>query len=163
ELRAPIAVLHGISTTLVLREHELTPDQAASLRSALYEQSGRLRELAEQLLDLSRLESAPPARPRERIPLREHVETLLARLVPERREDVEVEIEPGLAVETDPGAVDRIVGNLILNALRHGDPPVTVSAERGPGVTRLVVEDRGAGVPPEFAPHLFERFTRSER
>jgi signal transduction histidine kinase len=54
-----------------------------------------------------------------------------------------------------------VAANLILNALRHGRPPVAVRADEGAEGFRLVVEDRGEGVPPEFVPHLFERFSRS--
>src|SRR5436190_12260082 len=57
ELRAPIAVVHGIATTLYLRGDELEHTQVVELRQALYEQSARLHELTEQLLDLSRFDS----------------------------------------------------------------------------------------------------------
>ena len=51
--------------------------------------------------------------------------------------------------------------NLVANALRYGEPPVIVRAEQRDRHFRLAVEDRGPGVPPEFVPDLFERFTRS--
>jgi signal transduction histidine kinase len=47
------------------------------------------------------------------------------------------------------------------NALRYGAPPVTVSAEQTDHHLRLAVEDCGRGVPPEFVPDLFERFSRA--
>ena len=53
------------------------------------------------------------------------------------------------------------MANLVLNALRYGEPPVVVRAERQDRHFRLAVEDRGRGVAPEFVPNLFERFTRS--
>jgi K+-sensing histidine kinase KdpD len=56
ELRAPIAVVHGIATTLHFRGEELDHAQVVELRQALYEQSARLHELTDQLLDLSRLD-----------------------------------------------------------------------------------------------------------
>src|SRR5437868_3660362 len=57
ELRAPIAVVHGIAATLHLRGDQLDHAQLGELRRALYDQSARLQELTEQLLDLSRFDS----------------------------------------------------------------------------------------------------------
>src|SRR5205085_6321661 len=75
---------------------------------------------------------------------------------------IEIRIEPGLQVAADPEAFDRIVSNLITNAFRYGQPPITVSAAANDRHFRLAVEDRGRGVAPEFAPRLFDRFTREE-
>lgn len=162
ELRAPVAVVHGITSTLHFRGDELSAPQVAELREALFEQTVRLRDLTEQLLDLSRFDSG-----RIRVdprPFRPHevAEVLLPRVAPDRRGDVRLEIDPRLEVVSDPHAFDRVVGNLIGNALKYGAPPVLVRGEEGDGGFRLLVEDRGAGVPAEFVPHLFERFTRVE-
>ena len=67
-----------------------------------------------------------------------------------------------LEAVSDLDAFDRIVSNLITNALRYGEPPVRIQAERQDRHFRLAVEDSGSGVNPEFVPELFERFTRSE-
>jgi two-component system sensor histidine kinase MtrB len=80
----------------------------------------------------------------------------------DRSHHLEVEVSPELEAEVDPSAFDRIVSNLIVNALRYGSPPVSVTAEQRDRHFRLRVEDNGPGVPPEFVPRLFERFTRSD-
>jgi two-component system sensor histidine kinase MtrB len=54
-----------------------------------------------------------------------------------------------------------MLSNLVANSLRHGKPPVTITASGEDRHLRLVVEDRGEGVPPEFVPRLFDRFSRS--
>jgi signal transduction histidine kinase len=56
----------------------------------------------------------------------------------------------------------RMVSNLIANAIRHTPPGTTVRAAvaRRDGAVELVVEDDGPGVPPDLAPHVFERFVR---
>jgi signal transduction histidine kinase len=62
----------------------------------------------------------------------------------------------------DPGSVAQIVRILLDNALVHGasDAPVHASAEMHDGMARVVVEDRGPGVPPEDRDRIFERFER---
>lgn len=159
ELRTPIAVVHGIAATLYLRGGELSEEQTLELRGTLYEQTSRLASLAQGLLDLSRVEAgALQAQPRRFRP-RDRIAALLRQIAPDRLADVQLEVPPDWEIVTDPEALDRVVGNLITNALRHGVPPVEVR-----GLTadpfRLVVEDHGAGVDPAFVGRLFDRFSR---
>ena len=162
ELRTPAAVIHGIASTLHFRADQLRDEQLAELRSTLYEQTERMSRLVDQLLDLSRLEaSAIPIRP-ERIPVRSRVEELVALQGRERARDVVVDVPPELEASVDPAAFDRIVGNLVANAFRYGRPPIRIAAEQRDRHFRLMVEDRGPGVPREFVPQLFERFSRSD-
>ena len=161
ELRTPISVVHGIAATLHARVDDLQNDQVHALLSQLVVQTDRLRDLADQLLDLSRIESGGAAGPSEQFDPRERLEDLLARVAGDRADDVQLLVERGGAVVTDPVAFDRVAANLILNALRYGEPPVEVRADRSDDF-RLIVEDHGPGVAPEFVPRLFERFTRSD-
>lgn len=162
ELRAPAAVLHGISTTLVERDG-LDAAQTEVLHRLLHEHTGRLCLLMDQLLDLSRLDAeAVPIR-RRRFPVRPRLEQLVASVAGERAREVELAVDSSLETAVDPDAFDRIVGNLVANALAHGEPPVVVQAEQLDRHFRLTVEDRGSGVAEEFAPRLFERFARDAR
>src|SRR3954468_4718519 len=158
ELRTPISVVHGIAATLHARVDQLEDDQVHALLGQLVVQTHRLRELANQLLDLSRIESdAPAARPEPFDP-RQRLDELVPRIAGERAPDVHVRAEPGRTLVVDAVAFDRVAANLILNALRYGAPPVEVRVEE----ERLVVEDRGPGGAPEFVPRLSERFPRSD-
>ena len=161
ELRTPISVVHGIAATLYARIGDLDVQQAHALLGSLVQQTDRLRDLADQLLDLSRLESGRAGLQPERFHPRARLEDLLRRFVCERGDDVQIDVDPALELVTDPVAFERVAANLILNALRYGEPPVEVRAEDGVGF-RLVVEDHGAGVPSQFVPQLFERFSRSD-
>src|SRR5262249_17785684 len=159
ELRTPIAVVHGIASTLYLRGPELTAEQVLELRGTLYEQTTRLVALAQALLDLSRIEAgALQSQPRRFNP-RDRIEALLRQIAPDRRDAVHVDVPREWEIVTDPEALDRIVGNLVGNALRHGIPPVEVRA-LSVNPFRLVVEDHGAGVDPAFVGRLFDRFSR---
>ncbi len=162
ELRAPFAVMHGIITTLQHRAGALPEEQLACLRNGLYEQSDRTGRLLEQLLDLSRLDTKAIPIERSRFSIRRRIEKLIETVVGERNAELEIDVPPDLVVDADPNAFDRIVSNLVVNAVRYGRAPITIAARQRDRHLRLTVEDRGAGVPPEFVPRLFDRFSRGD-
>ena len=163
ELRAPVTSVNGVIQTLYDRGELLNDDQRALLGQMLREQGRRLSLLVEQLLDLSRLDADAIEIEPEPVHVRERVEELVRSTAGERASDVQVEVPADLEASVDPSAFDRILTNLVANALRYGEPPVTVRAEQTDRRFRLAVEDRGPGVPEDFVPELFERFTRSAR
>ena len=161
ELRSPVATASGIAETLTRRRGELTDAQRLELEDAMGAQMVRLALLVDQLLDLSRLDAEAVSIEPERFHVRARVEQLVASAVGAGTQRVDVAIDPGLEAVADPHAFDRIVSNLVTNALRYGSPPIVVDARQSDRHFRLSVEDRGAGVPAEFVPDLFERFTRA--
>jgi signal transduction histidine kinase len=163
ELRTPVTSINGVIQTLHVRGELLDEEQRVLLRDMLRDQGRRLGTLVEQLLDLSRLDADAISIDPEVLPVRERVEELVRSTAGERLEDVKVEVPADLEASIDPSAFDRILSNLVANALRYGEPPVIVRAEQRDRHFRLAVEDRGPGVPAEFVPDLFERFTRSAR
>ena len=162
ELRTPVAVIHGVIETLDRRGDEIAVAQRLELEETLRTQTSRLKLLVEQLLDLSRLDADAVAIEPQRFEVRPRVEEIVTAAAGERASEVSVEVAEDLRARVDPVAFDRIISNLVTNALRYGKPPVTVRAERANGRLRVSVEDRGDGVSPEFVPSLFERFTRSD-
>jgi signal transduction histidine kinase len=163
ELRTPSAAVYGIAWTLAERGDTLRSDQLVELQSTLLEQANRLRTLVDQLLDLSRLEADAVRLAPARFRVREHLEELVRVVAAPRADDVVVDAPSALTAVADPIAFDRIMSNLIANALRYGETPVRVAATRAEDELRIAVEDRGEGVPTEFVPHLFDRFARAAR
>jgi signal transduction histidine kinase len=161
ELRTPASVIHGIASTLHLRGDLLEDDQIGHLRQTLYEQTDRMRRLVDQLLDLSRLEANGIRIEPQPLNVFSRVHELIGLVATEGAEEVTVSIPANLEALVDPNAFDRIVSNLIVNATRYGAAPIEISAEQRDRHFRLRVEDHGHGVPAEFVPQLFERFTRS--
>jgi signal transduction histidine kinase len=161
ELRTPISVVHGIAATLYGRIDDLDDEQIHALLGTLVQQTDRLRDLADQLLDLTWIESGNAAGHAERFHPRERLEELLPRIAADRLDDVWVLVDPDCELVADVVAFERVAANLIVNALRYGEAPVQIRSANGE-VFRLVVEDRGEGVDPDFVPHLFERFSRSD-
>ena len=161
ELRTPAAVIHGLASTLHQRGDQLDADQLAMLRRTLYDQTDRMRRLVDQLLDLSRLEANGINIAPQPLVVMERLEELVDMLAGEHADDVSISVPADLEAVVDPNAFDRIASNLIVNATRYGSPPIEISAEQRDRHFRLTVTDHGHGVPPEFVPQLFERFTRS--
>ena len=151
ELRTPATSVYGLLTTLRARGDELEPQVRAELEETAWHQSDRLRRLIEQLLDLSRLDArAIEVQPQPLVLAR-----TLADLV---NGDVQVDVDPSLAVVADPLVIERVVTNLIANARQHGEPPVHIRAEVRDRHIRITVSDAGPGVPEQLVPRLFERF-----
>jgi signal transduction histidine kinase len=161
ELRSPVGAIYGLSETLAERGGELAPAQVEELRNTLTAQIRRLRELVEQLLDLSRLDAEAVVIRPQRVRVRDRLEEIVESIAPRESVPIGLEVDPSLEAELDVQALDRIVSNLILNACRYGEPPVLVSAAREHGILRVTVQDNGPGVPAEFVPQLFDRFARS--
>jgi signal transduction histidine kinase len=160
ELRTPVTTIHGLARTLHIRGADLSDELRDELERTLVEQTARMASLVEQLLDLSRLDAhAIPIEP-EPIGVRREVEEIVATAAGERADDISVEIDPDLVTVADRNALDRIVSNLVVNALRHGGAPVRLTAVQRDRHLRLAVEDRGPGIAPEFQGSLFERFAR---
>jgi two-component system sensor histidine kinase MtrB len=78
------------------------------------------------------------------------------------QDEILLDVPAELEVTVDPATVDRVVSNLVANAMNHGQPPVRLSAEQRDRHLRISVQDEGEGVSAEFVPFLFDRFRRSD-
>jgi signal transduction histidine kinase len=161
ELRTPIMIVYGMLATVHHRGSELSETQLAELRGSAFQQAARLRTLAEQLLDLSRLDASALTVNPQPLGIRRAVEETILLVAERAAADIEISIPADLELAVDVTALDRIVGNLVVNALRHGASPVCVSAEQRDRHFRLRVTDHGSGVPDEFTSALFDRFARA--
>jgi signal transduction histidine kinase len=160
ELRNPVTAIYGAVQTLDAREEELSAAQRLELRRVLSQQSRRLFELVESLLDLSRLEADSLRVQPVEINVRRRVEEIVE--VVADAQGVIIDVTDGLRAVADPRAFDRIVSNLLANAARHGLPPIVVSAGQAEDGLWVAIKDHGPGIAPEFIGSIFERFTRGE-
>jgi signal transduction histidine kinase len=162
ELRTPVTSVHGVVNTLDRLGDQLSEGDRTELKEALLTQSERLRRLVDQLLDLSRLDADSVSIHPVAITVRDHVTELVAASAGARSTEVEIEIPSDLMATVDQTVFERVVSNLLTNALRHGDSPIRVTAARQDRHFRIAVQDCGKGVPAEFVDNLFERFSRSD-
>jgi signal transduction histidine kinase len=159
ELRTPATSVYGVLKTLAERGSELKEDLREELLRVGVEQGERLRRLLEELLDLSRLDArAINVEPRPVV-----LKSALADIVQGAlagSDAVELDIPDDLAAVVDPLVLERVVSNLVANAVRYGEPPIRIRAQQRDRHLRVAVEDAGPGVPKELEGRIFDRFAR---
>lgn len=159
DLRTPLAGIKAGVTTLRTPDVHWTPEDRDALLSAVEESADRLDAIIANLLDMSRLQTGAVTLVLHDVGLEDVVARAVAGLPDGRR--VRLEIPDDLpAVRVDAGLLERVVANLVDNALRHARTTVRVRAETGGGRVRLLVVDDGPGVPDDAKPSLFEPFQR---
>jgi signal transduction histidine kinase len=158
ELRTPASAVYGVFVTLAERSG-ITPETRDELIHVGHEQSDRLRRLIEQLLDLSQLDAGRVDVNPAPVRLREAIEEIVASALVEHG-SVHLEVPPDLTAVVDRLVLERILTNLVVNAERHGAPPIVLSAHSSKHELRIAVQDNGGGVPEDLEPQLFEPFTR---
>ena len=161
ELRTPATSVYGALATLVERGDELAPETRDELLRIGYDQGSRLRVLLDQLLDLSRVDARAITVDPKPLALHTLLADIAAEAVP-KETPVRLDVASDTAVVADRHVLDRVVSNLLVNAVRYGRPPIVVTAKRVDGHLRITVEDSGTGVPENVRPRLFERFARGD-
>ena len=163
ELRTPLA-LHKTELELALRYSHEPEELRAAISSAVAEVD-RLIRLAEDLLLVARSDKGRLALRPERLDLRATLEAVRERFAARAAESgrtLEIGEVDTPDLEADRLRIEQALANLVENALRHGDGPVALWAERRNGAVRLHVTDEGAGFPPGFAERAFDRFSRGD-
>jgi signal transduction histidine kinase len=159
ELRTPLTAL--VAEASILREHLGTlPPDARRTGELLVADVARLRNLVEELMELSRFDSAAEQASAEPIDLVRLVRAVAAARLPGAGLDLPTE---PVVVATDPRRIERILGNLLDNAREHApDAPVEVRLRTGPQEVVLSVADAGPGVPDDRLERIFDRFYKAD-
>jgi two-component system sensor histidine kinase MtrB len=158
ELRTPVTALAGEAS--LLAEHlERMPLEARRPAQLLVADVRRMRRLVEDLMEIFRLEADHEDVRTEPVDLG----ALAARLLRSRGWDTSVSLDTdSVLVETDPRRVERIVSNLMDNAVAHGGRDVAVQIGRNESDAFVEVRDRGPGIAPEHLEHVFDRFYKAD-
>ncbi len=156
ELRSPLTSVVG-TADLLDRRREVLPDREAGLVAILVEQVHRMSQMLLDLLEISRFGGD------EQLQL-ESVDLSLLCLDVVRIRGLSEHLVTGdtPVVRTDARRFERIVGNLIDNAQRHGSGVRQVLIQRQPDVVQVCIDDAGPGVDPESLDRLLEPFTRGD-
>jgi signal transduction histidine kinase len=164
EMRTPLTVFGGYTEMLQRRWDELPQREINSILSEMARQSDRLLLMVENMLVVARSDE----RRRE---VMEMEPVLLQRILPdicreqshERGREIGSEIDATLPpVLADEGYLRQVLQNLLSNADKYSPPshPIDVSAAREGQAVRVVVADRGRGIPREHLDAIFEPFVR---
>jgi signal transduction histidine kinase len=165
ELRTPLTILRG-EIQVALREPGNHPFLLETLRSNL-DEAVHLSRLVDSLLTLARADAGQTLVGRDPLVVAPLIRASLSKLKPlalARRVRLEFESsgEETVAVAGDSMALERVVINLVENAIQHSpaDYPVLVTLSSTKTVVNIVVLDHGIGIPEEHLPNLFVRFYR---
>jgi signal transduction histidine kinase len=160
EVRAPLAALSSAVEVVRRRQAEL-PEAVLVAVAALEAQVQAFNTLVLELLEIARFDADTAQLERTDVDLQALAVVVLDSfgLVPDL-----VEVEPGARVvlPADERRVERILANLVENALHYAGGPRRVAIQAGDGVTLVAVEDHGPGVPEEDRDRIFDRFARGE-
>jgi heavy metal sensor kinase len=163
ELRTPLALLRT-ELELALRHAETTEDLRKAVRVSSDEVS-RLAQLADDLLVLARFDRGQLPLKLEPLEASELLATVASRFewrAQEAGRPIRTTAPRGLRLHADRIRLEQALGNLVDNALRHGEGEVRLSAAAVGDCVELHVVDEGAGLPPELVDRAFERFTRGD-
>jgi signal transduction histidine kinase len=163
ELRTPLGFIKGYTTTLLRQDAEWDATTRAEFLRIIDEEADRLRELIDNLLDSSRLESGAIGMTREPTRL-----APLLRNVAERAQsaypdmDLTVEAPDGLPIlAIDSTRIAQVLDNLLSNAAKYAPgAAVEMRARRDRDAVVVEVEDHGPGIASEHTPQMFQRFYR---
>jgi signal transduction histidine kinase len=162
ELRSPLTGVKGFVQALLNRWDRLNDEQKKLMLTTVHADSDRLSRLITELLDVARLDTgrlAMHARPCD-------IAVLTQRVIDSVRAGAPHQIDfqgprdlP--PIWADPDKYTQVLTNLVENAIRHGEDPVTVTAyadHSADGPVTVQVDDSGPGIPPEMRRRAFTKF-----
>ncbi len=164
DLRTPLSVVTGASSTLLEGDQSLTPEVRRELAASILEESERLNRLVANLLDMTRLQAGALEVRKQWQPIEEVVGAALARTSRQLKDrPVTTDVAADLPfAPLDDLLIQQVLVNLLENAARYTPPgtPIEISARHEDGTIVIEVADRGPGLPPNDPNRLFEKFYR---
>lgn len=163
ELRTPLASIKGYTTTLLAEDVQWDLSTQREFLEIISSETDRLRDLVQDLLDMSRIEAGNLTVSRTECTLPQMVERAKLRAYPDPGKRLVLDLPPDLpVVSADASRIEAVLRNLIENAAKYspdGSPIVLSTRQEG---NKLVVrvEDQGLGIPADKSQRVFESFYR---
>jgi PAS domain S-box-containing protein len=161
DIRTPLAAILGLAVTLENKADDMAPEDVRDLSSRIVQNSRRLDRIVTDLLDLDRLQREGLVARLQAVDLGALIRQLVTKTeaVTERR----LQLDTGpVHVQADPTMIERIVENLLANAVKHtpGDARIWIRVERTDEGALIAVEDDGPGISPEDRERIFQPFVQ---
>jgi two-component system sensor histidine kinase KdpD len=165
DLRTPLSVITGASSTLLENGQSLDPEVQRELAASILDESERLNRLVANLLDMTRLQAGALEVRKQWQPIEEVIGAALARVSrPLKDHTVTTHVAADLPfAPLDDLLIQQVLVNLLENAIRYtpSGTPLEISARHEDGSIVIEVADRGPGLPPGDTNRLFEKFYRA--
>lgn len=164
ELRTPTAVI--LAECEYAREGGRTETELREALAVVERQAGRMSQLINQLLSITRMDQGARPAALERANLTELTEVVCDELAVADKRGITLEkaLEPGVFADIDVGMMTRLVQNLLENAYKYGreNGHIRVALRREGAKAVLSVADDGIGISAEDLPHIWQRFWRAD-
>ncbi len=166
ELKTPLTSIQGFAQAILDGTAD-TPEAQKQAAQIIYDETGRMHRLALDLLDLARLDSGIADLKRDSLDVNMLVNGVVERFMPQARAagvTLDVETSPLPPITGDGDRLAQVFTNLVDNALKFTPPGGQIllrTLALGADV-EIYVQDSGAGIPPEFLSHIFDRFYQAD-
>lgn len=164
DLKTPLASITGAASTLASQDHQLSSEQRTALSRSIEEESQRLNRLVTNLLEMTRLESAPIVLNKDWCSLEELIGSTLESYAHQLEgRAVAIQIAPDAPlVSADELLLEHVLSNLLENALHYTPPgsPLEFRVTFDRTTVRCALLDSGPGLAPADLPHIFDKFYR---
>ncbi|MGL5406263.1 MAG: MtrAB system histidine kinase MtrB [Propionibacteriaceae bacterium] len=165
ELRTPLTTVRMAAELLYDSRDELSPVFARS-SELLHDELDRFEALLADLLEISRFDAGAALLSLDRVSFAEVVqnEVEAQRVFAERMgTDIEVSVIGDTTADIDSRRIQRIMRNLITNAIEHGEKrPINITVSGEGNAVAVTVRDHGIGFEPSQSEHVFRRFWRAD-
>lgn len=166
ELKTPLTSIQGFAQAL-LDGTAASPAEQKQAAQVIHEESGRMHRMVVDLLDLARIDAGTLDLHRAPVDLGLLLNSVVEKFTPQARQaGVKISLDAGsLPVITGDGdRLAQVFTNLVENALKYTplEGCISVRCVQQDQTVQVVVEDTGAGIPPETLPHIFDRFFQAD-
>jgi two-component system sensor histidine kinase KdpD len=163
DLKTPLSSITAAVTSLLGGETFTATDRREHLET-IHEEAARLNRVVTNLMDLSRMRSGSLTPAKTAASIDEVMESVVARLRPSLGDrEIHVDLRSDLPeLQLDVVQMDQVLTNLVENASKFSTGPITLTAVGSPNAVRVIVADRGPGIPKDQRQRMFQPFERGD-
>jgi signal transduction histidine kinase len=169
DLRTPLATIQGYIETIMMKSDTLSEEEKKNYMQIIFSSTERLRNLVEELFELSKLEAKESKPTPEPFPITELIQDIQQKnLVIAKQKNLELALDFPYnlpLVYADISMMERVLQNLIDNAFKFTPEggTVTIGLVRQKDDIQVSISDTGQGIKKEDIPHIFDRYQKAER